>query len=155
MLAFGLIAGAYAERGALALRIKSVYVKVPPKAADGRLAGNAKAHGQDFPDARWALSALPECLIQTADSSGTAAYARAHLPAGARRVAAGSTLRYADCRIAVRAHDALVTRGADRFHIPARAAFYRLGTRLYVLERTRTGRAELRSYEPSNIPSSR
>lgn len=76
-------------------------------------------------DAPWALSALPECMIQTQEWKGTLAWVRGHLPRLARLVAPSSTLRYNNCTIVVSRDDAVVSRGSDRLRIPPIAHLYR------------------------------
>ena len=105
-------------------------------------------------DAPWALSALPECLLQR--SVYRAVDARTvkdrHLPAGAQPVAPGTELRYRNCVIAVRANDATVTRGADRFHIPPLSQFFTTRQGLIFVRQTTDGHgAELRVYAVSNL----
>ena len=100
--------------------------------------------------APWALSALPECLVQKDEASGTRAFVRSQLPAAAVAIAPPITLAYRDCTIRVRANDALVRRGADRFYIPPVARFYRLGNRLLLFHYD-SGAAQLRTYVPSNL----
>ncbi|HEY5258842.1 MAG TPA: hypothetical protein VIJ12_10755 [Candidatus Baltobacteraceae bacterium] len=100
--------------------------------------------------ASWALSALPECLVQKVEASGTRAFVRSQLPAAAVAIAAPVTLAYRDCTIRIRANDALVRRGADRFYIPPVARFYRLGNRLLLFHYD-SGAAQLRTYVPSNL----
>ncbi|HEY8298315.1 MAG TPA: hypothetical protein VIG32_09865 [Candidatus Baltobacteraceae bacterium] len=144
----GLIVATYVNRDLIRIRIASVYVPAPPK-ADYRPDSRARHTGATFfPQAPWALSALPECLTQTSVTRGDIAFVRAHLPKTLAAVAAPATLRYADCTIVVRANDAVVERGLDRFHIPPRARFYAKPGELALL-RTQGARAELRTYSPS------
>ncbi len=77
-------------------------------------------------NAPWALSALPECLIQTEEWKGTASAVRAHLPAGAIRILAPATLHYADCTVTVTDAQAFVVRSDTQLRIPPYATFYRL-----------------------------
>jgi hypothetical protein len=111
--------------------------------------GAEQTDGAFVADASWALSALPDCLIQINESRGPLAFVRSALPEGAQRVAAPVTLRYGNCTILVRANDALVLRGVDRLHIPPSARFYRLGRQLLLLHSDASG-AQLRTYVPSN-----
>lgn len=149
MLAFAVAAGAYAFRDLIRIKIASVYVRVTPKPAppNARTPRNA---GAFYADAPWALSVVPECLIQTSVARGSVAYVTAHLH-GATRQPAGTTLRYRDCTIIVRAHpdDIFLTRGIDRLRVPAPAWLYRSGDAISLLH-VSGGRAELRTYLPAN-----
>ncbi len=149
MLGIAVIAGTYALRDVIRIKIASVYVRVPPKAAppDAR---QTRAAGAFYADVPWALSAVPECLKQTAIARGTVEYVTGLLHA-ARRQPAGTTLQYRDCTIAVRAlpDEILLTRGADRLRVPPASSLYRSETSLYLL-RVARGRAELRTYVPAN-----
>lgn len=111
--------------------------------------GSEHAETAFIGDASWALSALPDCLLQINESRGPLAFVHSALPEGAQRVAAPVTLRYGNCRILVRANDALVLRGGDRLHIPPSVRFYRLGRQLLLLHSDASG-AQLRTYVPSN-----
>ncbi len=97
-------------------------------------------------DAPWALSALPECLIQTSESTGSPTYVRAHLPHAAVPVLPPATLVYGDCSIRIVGDQAYVRRGVDRLRIPPPAQFYRVGSLLALIRETPAG-AELRIYE--------
>jgi hypothetical protein len=77
-------------------------------------------------DAPWALSALPECLIQIEEWEGALSSVRAHLPSGANRIAPPATLRYADCTVRISGQQAFVTRSDTHLRIPPYATFYRL-----------------------------
>jgi hypothetical protein len=127
-------------------RVAATPISATGYANNGRMRAGAPFIG----DAPWALSALPECLLQKAEASGPPAFVRAALPKGAQPIAAPATLQYRDCTIQIRADDALVTRGADRLHIPPDAHFYRLGNRLLLLYEDASG-AQLRTYAPSNF----
>jgi len=96
-------------------------------------------------DAPWALSALPECFRQRASAHGTPAFARALIPRDARRIAASSRLRVADCTVDVFARSILVTRGENRLTIPPAAHLYVAG-RALVLVRNAGGRTDVRLY---------
>ena len=97
-------------------------------------------------DAPWALSALPDCFIQRAQTTGNAAYVRGRLPANAQLVAAGTRLTYGPCTIFVRGDELLVERGSDRLRVPPRAQLYTAGNSL-VLLRVSAARADLRTYD--------
>jgi len=74
--------------------------------------------------APWALSALPECLLQTEEWKGTLGAVLAHLPRGARSVPPATTLDYGDCAILVSSNRAVVHRGRDWLTIPPVAHLY-------------------------------
>jgi hypothetical protein len=77
-------------------------------------------------DAPWALSALPECLIQIREWSGSLEFVSTRLPRGATRIVPPATLYYADCTVSISDDEALVVRGEDRLRIPPFSRFYRL-----------------------------
>jgi hypothetical protein len=112
-----------------------------PSARDLAHAGPPTVSG----NAPWALSALPSCFRQRLSARGPAAFARKRIPPGARLVAAGSTLRVADCTLEVRADWAVVTRGENRLVIPAVARLYVAGARL-ILDRSEGPRDDVRVY---------
>ncbi len=95
--------------------------------------------------APWALSVVPECFRQRASFAGRPAFARAHLPAAARRVPDGGVLRTADCTLTIRGEAAALRRGTDRFVVPAPARFYVAGARI-VLDQRDGAREEVRVY---------
>ncbi len=105
-----------------------------------------KTAGDMDGDAPWALSALPECFRQTSSASGTPAFARAKMPAGARLVANGTTIASADCTLAVRGDEVRVSRGADRMRVPPVAQLYTAPGGRLVLDRRSGGREEVRVY---------
>ncbi|MDQ2680616.1 MAG: hypothetical protein M3Y21_06300 [Candidatus Eremiobacteraeota bacterium] len=131
------------------LHVKSVDVAGSPSA--GRNQPASHYHNRAFfGDAAWALSALPECLTQTAEWSGPhESGVLRHLPPKASPIAPNTTLYFHDCTIHVERDQAFVVRGADRFHIPPHTRFWRLGEGLVSLH-VRSG-AELRIYSPSNL----
>jgi len=101
-------------------------------------------------EAPWALSALPECVLQQSvwrarDVAGL----RAHLPRGAQPVPAGSVLQYRNCTLRVRRDDAIITRGKDRFHIPPHSRFFSFDDELIFMRQNNA--AELRTYRLSNL----
>lgn len=97
-------------------------------------------------DAPWALSALPDCFRQRWEATGSAAYVRALLPSGARRIPPGTRLTYGSCTIFVRDSEVLVNRGSDRMRVPPMATLYRFGDALALLHLH--GRSnELRIYD--------
>jgi hypothetical protein len=134
--------------------------RAPLKLAPGKgKVAPARGYGNDAPDSArdrpfiadvsWALSALPECLLQRDEQSGQTGQILADVPKNAQPVPAPSTLHYGDCTILVRPDDAMVLRGRDRLHIPASVRFYRLGRKLILLHADSSG-AQLRTYVPSN-----
>jgi hypothetical protein len=140
------IVAGWVNRDLIRIKIASVYARVhaKPGAASMARATAAPLSG----DAPWALSALPECLIQTSESNGTMAYVRAHLPERVAPIAAPATLTYGDCRIIIAGDEAFVRRGADRLRIPPRVQFYRGEGVLAMIRQTPAG-SELRVYEPA------
>ncbi len=82
VLAIAVVVAGWTNRDLIRIKLASVYARVPTKAgaADVLERGSAAPLSGDAP---WALSALPECLIQTSESTGSPAYVRAHLPPGA------------------------------------------------------------------------
>ena len=141
-----LVAG-WMNRDLIRIKIASVYAPVSPKPVQsGPVTPRSPVplHG----DAPWALSALPECLVQMSETTGPAAYTTAHLPPGSVPVRGPATLRYGDCTISVSGDEAIVTRGADRFHIPPKIRFYRTSQTLALL-RAEEGGTELRVYQPA------
>jgi hypothetical protein len=96
-------------------------------------------------DAPWALSALPDCLIQQSISRGTRAYVRSKVPPGATELPPGTVLHYGPCTIFVRNGEAVVSRGSDRLRIPPRVTLYRAGGTLALLRETGKS-GELRIY---------
>jgi len=109
-------------------------------------AGNAPVRG----DAPWALSALPECLVQQSEATGSLAYVRSKLPSGATAVKAGTILHYGPCTILVRDGEAVVSRGQDRLRIPPHVTLYRAGNRLALLRQIGVA-GELRVYTTSTL----
>jgi hypothetical protein len=137
----------WTNRDLIRIKIASIYARVPPKAAPP----NPIATPNGVPlrgDAPWALSALPECLVQTSETTGPPHYVLSHLPPGATIVMPPAKLTYADCTISIADDEAIVTRGPDRFRIPPRVRFYRTGATLALLH-VESGGMELRVYQPS------
>jgi hypothetical protein len=100
--------------------------------------------------APWALSALPECLLQqTVWRARTIAGLRPHLPASAQLIPPGSILNNPKCTLEIRRNDATVTRGKDRFHIPPDSHFYSYDDELIFVRQSRA--AEMRTYKISNL----
>ncbi len=140
------LATGWANRDLIRIKIAGTNLRVPAKAG----ASNAPARSPGAPlrgDAPWALSALPECLVQISESAGSPRYVRARLPARARTIVPPATLVYGDCTIVIAGDEAYVRRGADRLRIPPSVRFYRTPDRL-ALVREYANAAELRVYEP-------
>jgi len=138
---------AWINRDLIRLKIASVYIKVPPKAGSSNPPASVRPAALQG-DAPWALSALPECLTQTSESTGNRSYVLAHLPAGASRVAPPESLTYGDCTISIVDDEAYVRRGEDRFHIPPPSTFYRASGALALLRGANAAAMELRVYQP-------
>ena len=139
---------AYQARDLIRIRIAGGKGEVKPKpqpTVDLTRRHELPWRGGDVP---WVLSALPDCLRQTLESSGGEAYVRAHLPPQAEPIAPPATIRYGPCTISIVDGEAYVKRGIDRFHIPPHSQFYRLPHGLALL-RTSAGYSDLRLYEPA------
>ena len=145
VLTIAVIATAWSNRDLIRIKIASVNVRVPPKAGDPWGMGGV-SRGVLRGDAPWALSALPDCLHQRAESSGSLEYVRTHMPPGVTPVPAGSTLVYGTCTISVGNGEAYVTRGPDRLRIPPHVEFYRAPGVLALL-RSSGSNGELRVYD--------
>jgi hypothetical protein len=141
----GIIVAGYANREKLALKMRSVAVRIAPK--PGPLQAPDKRPASFGGDAPWALSALPECFKQTSESTSiTLPYVLAHLPKGMTMVRPPATLHYADCTIHVVGDELHVERGADRMRVPPAARLYSDGNGLALL-RADGGRYQLRVYK--------
>ncbi|HEY5350441.1 MAG TPA: hypothetical protein VIJ77_06915 [Candidatus Tumulicola sp.] len=138
---------AWTNRDLIRIKIASVYASAPPKPEPSTGIGTGTRAGMRG-DAPWALSALPECLIQTSKTTGPRDYVLAHLPPDAVAVAPPATLKFGDCTISVAGAEAYVRRGADRFRIPPPARFYRTPRGVALLRGNAAGGNELRVYEP-------
>ncbi len=142
-----MLIAAWTERDFIRIKLASVYASAPPKPAAPEPSGTPSGKGLSMV-APWALSALPECLIQQSDTTGPPAYVLAHLPAGARRIVPPATLQYGNCTILLRGDEAYVRRGADRFRIPPHVEYYRTSAGLAQLRRDGPG-MDLRIYQPA------
>lgn len=137
------------HRTAPPLQIRAVQASGSP--SPPRREAPSNFHAGDFiGDAPWALSALPDCFVQQTVWTGLSENAlRRHILAGSQAVGRGTVLRYRNCTLTVRARDAFVVRGADRFHVPPHIEFFIAGRQLFML---RAGKhAELRAYTTANI----
>jgi hypothetical protein len=139
------VTGIYANRSQIAIKIKSVFVKVPPKAAQTPPPSKrlAKAFVADAP---WALSALPECFTQQSKSTGPLTYVLGQLPPGAAMLRPGAIVAVADCRVAVTAETVVVTRGSDRMRVPPISRLYQAKGSIALLRGAGDG-FELRVYK--------
>lgn len=147
MLAVAVTVAGWANRDLIRIKIASVYARVAAKPGGAAGAGVATAAPLTG-DAPWALSALPECLMQTSESTGSWEYVRAHLPEGVVPIRPPATLQYGDCSVTITGDEAYVRRGSDRLRIPPRVHFYRAHD-LLVMIRESTQSVELRVYEPA------
>jgi hypothetical protein len=147
VVAVATIVGAYMERDLIRIKIASTFV--PARAKPAAPNPPPSRNRQPFRGvAPWALSALPECLRQTSESTGPSAYVLGHLPAQAVPVASPATLRYGNCTIFIRDGEAWVRRGSDLLYIPPPVRFWRTPRSLVMLRESRGGN-DLRVYEPA------
>jgi hypothetical protein len=135
----------YWNREQLAIRIKSVFVRVPPKAAPTEPPSNGGSPAF-VANAGWALSVLPECFTQTQKVTGPAKYVISQLPKGASMLHPGASVDVADCHVTVNGDTVLVTRGNDKIRIPPIARLYAAPGSLALLRGADDG-LELRVYE--------
>jgi hypothetical protein len=147
VLGVAMAVAGWVNRDAIRIKIASVYVRVHPKPQPSNEPGVGSSKGLRG-DAPWALSALPECLIQTSETTGPLAYVLRHVPSGATPVAVPGTLRYADCTIELAGDEAVVRRGDDRFRIPPHVRFFQAPGILALLRLSSNGN-DLRVYEPT------
>ena len=147
VLSVAVLATAWENRELIRIRIASTSLPASPKPADST--GGRRSEVPFRGVAPWALSALPECLTQLSVATGTLAFVRSHVPAGATPVAPPATLAYGDCTISVSGDEADVRRGDDRFHIPGSVRFFRGPALLAVLQSSASGN-ELRVYLPTH-----
>ncbi len=149
MLSAAIAVAAYANRDVLAIKIKSVYVRVAPKASIPQRT-RAPNRGAFSGDAPWALSALPECFTQASKTTSPQLQpVLQHLPKGATMVRPPADLRYADCTLLVRGDVIYVRRGGDRMRVPPAARLYVSGNGLALL-RSLEGGYELRVYRTAS-----
>ena len=118
-----------------------------PDAPGGKIGSGTSGFLANAP---WALSTLPECLRQVAETTGPLAYVRAHVPAAAVELVPPAALTYRDCRIAITRDGAIVHRGPDTLRVPPPLRVFRLDARLFVMH-VEGARAQLRTYAPSNM----
>jgi hypothetical protein len=144
--------GIYANRAQIAIKIKSVYQRVPPKAAQTPRPSKRRA-GAFVANAGWALSALPECFTQTEKVTGPPKYVLAQVPQGASMLRPGAVIVTADCRLAVTSDTVLITRGSDRLSVPPIARLYQVPGGSIALLRTADDGYELRVYATVAAPT--
>jgi hypothetical protein len=143
--------------GALALAFAVPWLRgAPPRVPYTSPPATPKAGGAERDDrtpepvdgiAPWALAAVPECFRETSRSTGSAAFARAHIPRGARPAGGGRAARLAtaDCALVVRGDRAELRRGDNRLTLPVPARFSVAG-RVLVLDERVEGHEEVRLY---------
>lgn len=146
-----MIVGVYWNREQLAIRIKSVFVPVPPKAAQSE-PPSKRGSSAFIADAGWALSALPECFIQTERVSGPSKYVLSQLPRSASMLRPGASVDVADCHVVVSGDTVLITRGSDRLRIPPIARLYQAPGTIALLRGADDG-LELRVYATVAAPT--
>ena len=130
--------------------IRGVQATASPTTGRGQPPSHYRPGDFDGIRAPWILSALPECLIpQSVYRAKDIAHVLSYLPRRAQAVSPGTSLVYRNCTIVVRAHDALVSRGKDRFVIPPVSRFYTTATKLVFVRMVRW--AELRTYTTSKL----
>jgi len=147
VLAVAVTVAGWANRELIRIKIASVYAHVAAKPGAGT--GPVRATAAPLTgDAPWALSALPECLMQTSESNGSWAYVRGRLPAAAVPIRPPATLHYGDCSVTITGDEAYVRRGNDRLRIPPSVQFYRAQDLLVMIRQT-PQTVEMRVYEPA------
>lgn len=146
VLGFAVLVTGWVARDLIRIRIAAALGDVKAKPEAFHTAGAAPVFGLRG-DAPWALSALPECVIQTSVTTGPRAYVLAHLPRAAAPVSSHAVLHYGNCTVTVDGNQAYVARGPDRFRIPPVVRLYRAPGALAVLREDGVGN-ELRVYGP-------
>jgi len=144
VLAIVVFATAWTHRDLIRIRIAPTALPVPPKPGDA-IAAHGSPNVPISGDAPWALSALPDCLIQERNARGPISYVRAKLPRDARPIAPGTELVLGPCTISVGNGEIRVQRGPDRLRIPPHVTLFRSDEGLALL-RTTGKTAELRVY---------
>jgi hypothetical protein len=147
VLGVAVLATGWANRDLIRIKIAAIAARAPAKPGGAGPVPNSPAAPLRG-DAPWALSALPDCLIQTSESTGSLPYVRAHLPAGTEPIVPPATLVYGDCTITIAGDEAHVRRAADRLRIPPRVYFYRAPSLLVLIRETARG-AQMRVYRPA------
>ena len=147
VLAVATIVAGWMNRDLIRLKIAPVNTPVSPKPAPLQTVGSSTPPPLSG-DAPWALSALPDCLIQTSETTGPSAYVLAHLPPGAQLVRPPAKLAYGDCTISIVGDEAYVVRGTDRYRIPPHVRFYRTAGWFAQLREYPNGN-DLRIFQPA------
>lgn len=146
VLAIAVIVTARSFAGFMRFRMAASKHSAPPQHLRVSQGGGGSSAEHVTGDAPWALSALPDCFVQRSETTGSAAYVRSRIPAGAQPVPDGTRLRYGPCTIFVHESELLLDRGSDHLRVPPRAALYRSGD-LLVLVRTSGNSGVLRTYD--------
>ena len=149
VLACAIVAAGWINRDLIRIKIASVYARVHPNPQPPNAPGRETKLGLRG-DAPWALSALPECLMQMSETTGPLDYVLKHVPAGAQPIGSPASLQYGDCTILLSDDEAYVRRGNDRYRIPPRVRFYR-GAGVLALVRESSNGNELRVYQPTDM----
>lgn len=145
VLVVAILATAWWDRDWLRLKIASVHVEASPPGISFQHSIGQTSQKPFIAVAPWALSAVPECLLQRRLVQGDVAYVRAHLPP-LTPLGVGQSIRVADCTMTVTKNGIDLVRGVDKMHIPAPTDLYRQGQRLWLYETTQ-GVPLLRSYD--------
>lgn len=147
------VAGVYWNREQLAIKIKSVFVRVPPKAVQAP--PGSKRHGGAFvAQAGWVLSTLPECFRQIQLVAGPSTFVLKHVPAGMTMLRPGASIDAADCVLTVGRDTVVVRRGTDQLRVPPVARLYRSPGHIALLRTAGRG-YQLRVYATSTSPEGR
>jgi hypothetical protein len=147
VLAIAVVVAGWMNRDLIRIKISSVYASAPPKPAPSHPIGGGR-DGSLRGDAPWALSALPDCLVQMSEATGPLSYTMQHLPPGSAPVTSPARLHYGDCTILLHGDEAIVRRGVDTLRIPPKIRFYRTAQTLSLLRVEGAG-SELRVYQPA------
>jgi hypothetical protein len=142
-----LIIAGYANRDRFQLKIASVSVSIPPKAAQAEAAARRRERAFGIA-APWVLSALPECLRQTFEAVGSRAYVASRIPPGYVAQPTGTQLQFADCGLAVSENEVLIRRGTDKYYVPPPAQLFKRASSIALMHEA-GARAILRIYEPA------
>lgn len=145
VLCVAILGTAWWHRDWFVVKLSSVQSTAPPPGLASRNDDGIRIERPFIATATWALSAVPECLLQHSEVRGDASYVKAHLPAVAP-LPVGQVLHIADCVISVENDGIHLARGPDRMRIRGPVSLYRQGQRLWLYVPTQ-GVAPLRSYD--------
>ncbi len=145
VLCVAVLGTAWWHRDWFVVKLASVQSRATPPGFSKPRDGGVRLDRPFVATASWALSAVPECLLQHAEVRGDVAYVKAHLP-NVAPLAVGQTIHVADCVISVQNDGIHLARGRDRMHVSAPASLYRQGQRLWLYVQTQ-GVPLLRSYD--------